>query len=144
MPGNRHSQAVRDKAFELHAQGLSALAISNKIGNISDAMVLRWLKGITPPIEYGRAIDSLNDQVFTKLTVEKLGIKLKEVQARGAWWYGECSCRKMCVLVPAKGFKPWFNKSFGCICTNMLSERRKILQPKIRKNVFLTLNILIY
>ena len=51
MPGNRHTQAVRDKAFELHAQGLSALAISNKIGNISDAMVLRWLKGITPPIE---------------------------------------------------------------------------------------------
>ena len=33
MPGNRHSQASRDKAFKLHSQGLSALAISKKIEN---------------------------------------------------------------------------------------------------------------
>ena len=93
MPRNRHSQAVRDKAFELHAQGLSAIAISKKIGNISSTTVLRWLKGISPPIKEDQLIDDLEDQVFTKLTVKKLGIKPKEVKSRGAWWWCECSCQ---------------------------------------------------
>ncbi len=133
MPGNRHSQAVRDKAFELHAQGLSARAISKKIGNVSDATVNRWLKGITPPIDEGRAIDNLKDQVFTKLTVKKLGIKPKEVQGTGAWWWCECSCKKMCVLVSAMGLKQRYNKSCGCIGTKMLSDKRQLYSQETRE-----------
>jgi hypothetical protein len=133
MPGTPHSQAVRDKTFELHAQGLSALAISKKIGNISSTTVLRWLKGITPPIKEDQIIDDLEDQVFTKLTVKKLGIKPKEVKSRGAWWWCECSCKKVCVLVPAKGLKRGFNKSCGCNRLEKLSERRNFYTRETRE-----------
>ena len=133
MPGNRHSQASRDKAFKLHSQGLSALAISKKIGSVSGTTVLRWLKGITPPIEEGGGINNLKDEVFTKLTVKKLGIRPKGVKKKGAWWWCECSCKKMCVLVPAQGLRQNEYKSCGCIGTKMLSDKRKYYSQETRE-----------
>ena len=133
MPGNRHSQAVRDKAFELHAQGLSALAISNKIGNVSSTTVHRWLRGITPPIEEGGAIENLKGQVFTKLTVKKLGTKPFGIVKSGAWWWCECSCKKKCVLVPAFGLKQNFYKSCGCIRTKMHRDKRNYYSQETRE-----------
>ena len=133
MTGNRHSQATRDKAFELYAQGLSALAISNKIGNVSSTTVLRWLKGITPPIEEGGAIENLKGQIFTKLTVKKLGTKPVGIKSGGAWWWCECSCKKMCVLVPAMGLKQKYNKSCGCIGNKMLGDKRNYYSQETRE-----------